>query len=397
METESHTQTLNEWLNQGRAKLQAETAEFDVAVETEVESCIQKWILEHPNAFISSDLEFQLREAVRKVEAFKRGKLTLIHPTSPQGPASLLNSFANCDVKGFQDALKASSHRPADIVESLVLEQSPTIVSALPHGMKSFSWLQACIEAPARKTVWHQFAAPNVRNTLFIETEDPQWLVEARVRWIATGLELRGTDSVPGFHYFCPGAFDLVNQLTEVGQLLNKYKPDFVVLSTLQNILGGRDWKEPSQMFDVNAAVVQLSRRHCPVVLITHSPWDKRQRRAAGSVTLAANFPTALHYEKKSSGKGNETTVNVLLDSKVGHERNFHLRAMTVQGDADLHSLHLEYGGDGRPKGSAKAEVEATLEDEPDATSKDIAARHGVSERYVNKLKKARRAGEGGG
>lgn len=391
MENELHTLTLNEWFAQQRAKDQAEIDEIDAAVELELDSWKQKWSLEHPNAFLPLDLEFQYREVACKLEAIKRGKPALIGTASSQDSASLLNSFTDCSVKNFQDAVKASSQRPAEIVHGLVLEQSPTIVSALPHGMKSFSWLQACIEAPARKTVWCQFDAPSVNKTLFIETEDPQWLVEARIRWIAKGLGLKETDSVPGFYYFCPGAFDLVKQLAQVSELLRKYEPDFVVLSTLQNILGGRDWKEPSQMFDVNAAVVQLSRRYCPVVLITHSPWDKKQRRAAGSVTLSANFPTALHYQKNSSREGNET-VSVRLDSKIGRERDFYLKMIVAPGRTDdPNSLHLEYGGAGRPKGAVKGEIDAALEDDPEATSKEIATRFGCSERHVNKVKAARR------
>jgi hypothetical protein len=284
--------------------------------------------------------------------------------------------------------MKASSQKPNEIVQELVLEQSPTIVSALPHGMKSFSWLQACIEAAAKQTVWGHFGAPNVNRTLFVETEDPPWLVEARIRWIAKGIGLGETELVPGFRYFCPGAFDLVKQMRELIELLVKHKPDFVVLSTLQNILAGKDWKEPSQMFHVNAAIVQISRHYCPVILITHSPWDSRQRRAAGSVTLTANFPTALHYEKRLRKKSNETILSVRLDSKVGRERDFHLDVIIVPGFyTEPHSIHLAYGGEGRPKGASKEAILEALEENPDAASKEIAERYDVDVRYVNKIK----------
>ena len=53
------------------------------------------------------------------------------------------------------------------------------------------------MEAPALHTVWGHFKAPNVTSTLFVETEDPAWLVEARVRGLAKGLGL--SSDTPGF------------------------------------------------------------------------------------------------------------------------------------------------------------------------------------------------------
>ena len=58
--------------------------------------------------------------------------------------------------------------------------------------------------------------------------------------------------------------------------------------------------------------------QEAPLVLVTHSPWDKRQKRAAGSVTQTANFLTALHYEKRIARKTGDTFVHVSVDSKGG-------------------------------------------------------------------------------
>ena len=105
----------------------------------------------------------------------------------------------------------------------------------------------------AKQQVWGHFAA-SVQRSLFIETEDPPWIVEARIRGLARGL---GIEELPGFYYACVGPFDLVEAREELTKLLRTYAPDFAVLSTLQSLLGGRDWLRQDSMSDVNALVVQ--------------------------------------------------------------------------------------------------------------------------------------------
>jgi predicted ATP-dependent serine protease len=92
----------------------------------------------------------------------------------------------------------------------------------------------------------------------------------------------------------------LVAEEEKLCESLEKYKPHFAVISTLQNLLNGRSWSKPEQMRPVAAAILRLSRSYFPVVLITHSPWDTKQRWAAGTVTQTANFMTTMHYVKKS-------------------------------------------------------------------------------------------------
>jgi hypothetical protein len=82
----------------------------------------------------------------------------------------------------------------------------------------------------------------------------------------------------------------------------------------------------------VNSAIVRLSSL-CPLVVITHSPWDRRARRAAGSITQAANFATTMHFEKVP-GKTSSTFVHVSVDSKVGAEQaDFSLKLETDGGE----------------------------------------------------------------
>jgi hypothetical protein len=270
------------------------------------------------------------------------------------------------------------------------MQESATLVSAHPHSMKSLVWLDAALEAAARQTVWGHFAAPSVRKTLFIESEDSRWVVEDRIRGLAKGLGLNSVKDVPGFHYLRSGPFDLVNMESQLGTILSRYQPDFVVMSTLQNLLAGRNVNEQSEMQGVNAAIMQLSLKCCPIVLITHSPWDRNAKRAMGTITQAANFLTAMHIQKIAHN--GTTFAHCVLDSKMGVDvPDFTLRLETA-GEGDGRQVRrIVYGGSGRPKGFAKEAILEARDENPSATVKEIAAIAGVSERHVQKTLKAER------
>jgi hypothetical protein len=218
---------------------------------------------------------------------------------------------------------------------------------------------------------------------LFIETEDPLFLIEDRLRGLAKGLGLKRFEDVPGFSYIRTGPFNLVKEAKTLAQIFQHYKPDFAVLSTLQNLLNGRDWKDQSEMDAVNAIIVQLASKYCPIVEITHSPWDKRQRRAAGTITQVANFLTTLHFEKKQFKE--DTFVRVTVDSKIGSDvTNFSLRLETEGKEV----RRLVYEAPGWPKGAKKDEVITILEEDPAADNAQVAARAGVGVRYVQTIRK---------
>jgi hypothetical protein len=205
--------------------------------------------------------------------------------------------------------------QPKWIIEGLLLEQSGTLVSGLPHACKSLNWLYAALESVTTHTVWGHFACPNVKRVLYVETEDPQILVESRVQQLAKGLPpLREGCS---FTLAATGPFNLTDAEAKLMTLIDQVKPDWMVLSTLQGLLGGRDWKEQSDMGPVNAVFVRVSRR-APITVITHSPWNMENKRAAGTVTQAANFLTLMHFEKTISQHG--TIITVQVDSKMGNE-----------------------------------------------------------------------------
>jgi len=297
-------------------------------------------------------------------------------------------------VRTFGDAQRGEGGRPPWVIQDLLLAQTATLVSAQPHAMKSLSWLAACIEAVGFHKVWEHFDAPGVEKALFIETEDPPWLVEARIRGIAKGLRIGADNRLPGFHYVCPGPFDLVAEEKELRGLLEKHGPHFAVISTLQNLLNGRSWLKQEEMQPVNAAILRLSRAYCPIVLITHSPWDKTQRRAAGTVTQTANFITTMHYEKVQNRKTGETLAHVLVDTKAGAvEGDFHLK-LTTDGDKAVPETvrGITYGGVGWSKGIGKAAVLAAIDDDPEGSPQEIAERSGFGERYVQRIMKERKS-----
>ena len=291
-------------------------------------------------------------------------------------------------VRDLSHAMAGTGQKPPWVIEDLLLAQSATQVSAHPHSMKSLAWLAACLEAVAIHKVWGHFDATGVSSALFIETEDPQWVLEERVRGLAKGLALTGVADAPGFHYLRTGPFDLVSMEKQLTQIFDFYRPDFVVLSTLQNLLSGRDWNTQESMQDVNALIVRLSAKCCPIVEITHSPWDANQKRAIGTVSQAANFLTALHFEKKVNG--GDTFVHVTLDSKLGaDESNFTLKLETEGEGKEREIRRFIYEGAGWAKGLSKEAVIAAINEDPTAKAKDIAERTGVSARYVQQIKKS--------
>ena len=295
------------------------------------------------------------------------------------------------------DALKGVWEKPTQVIGNLLLAQSALLISAHPHSMKSLAFLQAALEAVARKKVWGHFPTPNVTKTLFIETEDPPWLVQERIRGLAKGLRIGEDEDIPGFSWICPGPFDLVKDVAQLAMLLEKLKPDFAVISTLQNIIPGRDLNEQKDMAAVNKAVIELARKYCPIVMITHSTWDKTNKRAIGSITQTANYATTLHFEKKSDH------VNVTLDSKIGSdEEEFVLELATEE--------VLSVGQDGseekkqevrrlvyKPKQAPKkAKVIAAMKDLGEsASAEQIASKAGVSDRYVRKVKADKKTTKG--
>lgn len=291
--------------------------------------------------------------------------------------------------RGFQHAMKSAQQRPPWTIEDLLLAESATLVSAQPHAMKSLSLLSACLEAVTKKKVWGHFDASNVDSVLFLETEDPAWMVESRIRGLAKGLGIEENDPVPGFHYACVGPFDFLGEKNRIEELAIEHAPKFIVLSTLQNLLQGQDYNRQSDMQPIMAAMIKLA-QSVPLILVTHSPWDKRQKRAAGTVTQTANFLTAMHYEKRITKKTGETFVHVSVDSKAGAlETDFSLKLEVDGSPRDPGSVRkVAYIGKGWPKGTGKEAILAELEEAPDASPQEIAERTGMGERYVQKIVK---------
>lgn len=286
-------------------------------------------------------------------------------------------------VRTVNDAFKAKNDTIPWVVENLLLSNTATLVSAQPHAMKSLSWLAACMEAVHRGTIWGHFKCVGVDSTLFIETEDSRQLVEARIRGLARGLGLKEGDELHGFNYARVGPFPLLDNQDRLRKLYATHKPKFVVLSTLQNLLNGVDWNRQEQMQPVLGTIIELS-EICPTVLITHSPWDKRQKRAAGTVTQAANFATALHYQK------DKDSVKVSVDCKAGGETTeFWLNLQTEGPRNSPESVRgLTYSN--HPSKTKSQAILDYVKQHPDAKNTDIAESVGCQVRHVQKVLKDR-------
>ncbi len=139
-------------------------------------------------------------------------------------------------------------------------------------------------------------------------------------------------------------------------------------------------------MGPINAIFVRLSRR-CPIVVITHSPWDGRNKRAAGSITQAANFLSLMHFDKTIS-KG-ETKIAVTLDCKMGQETetfDLILDTETVPGKKRPELRRVRYAGIHEP--SDKEKILACIKENPAAKATEVAQEVGCSYEYARKTMK---------
>jgi hypothetical protein len=302
-------------------------------------------------------------------------------------PAPTRKPQPDWEIHGLTDAFK-DAESPPWVIKDLVMSGTITLVSAHPHGMKSLSWLAASMESVQTGKVFGRFEAPTLKNVLFVETEDPEWLVKKRIQGFAKGLKLPEGSKLPGFHYTCPGPFELIKQQKQLERLIEKYSLDLIVLSTLQNLLGGKSWKEQDEMADLMAMLVKVARK-CPIVLLTHSPQDRSQKRAIGTITLGANCATHIHSEK--SDKGGSTYVHLTVDSKAGaSETDFSLLLHADRKDPDpVGSVRgLVYAGKGN-RGRTKEQqlIEAIVEN-PNATVAELAKAADCDESYVRRIQK---------
>jgi len=291
------------------------------------------------------------------------------------------------EIHGLTDAFK-DAESPPWVIKDLVMSGTLTLVSAHPHGMKSLSWLAASMEGVHTRKVFGRFEAPTLKNVMFIETEDPEWLVKKRIQGLAKGLKLPEGATLPGFHYTCPGPFELIKHRVQLERLIEKYKLDLIVLSTLQNLLGGRSWKEQDEMADLMAMLVKVARK-CPIVLLTHSPQDRSQKRAIGTITLGANCATHIHSEK--SEKGGSTYVHLTVDSKAGAtDTDFSLMLHADRKDTDpVGSVRgLVYAGKGNRGKTIEQQVREAIAENPEATVAELAEIADCDDSYVRKIQK---------
>jgi hypothetical protein len=169
--------------------------------------------------------------------------------------------------------------------------------------------------------------------------------------------------------------------------LIDDVTPDWVILSTLQGLLGGADWLLQRDMGPINAIMVRLQRR-VPLVAITHSPRDTKARRAAGTITQDANYLTVLHFQK------NATTgvVSAFGDSKMGVELNFDLRLITesVRGGEGKITEEVRKIVYESHRVTKKDLILAYRTENPKASTEDIADATGSTPQHVRKVLKTK-------
>lgn len=300
-------------------------------------------------------------------------------------------------VRDISAALKGEGQPFPWAIKGLIVQRSANVVSGHPHAMKSFNMLAGCIELAHRQTLWRKFEAPEIKRTLYIETEDGEPLLESRIRGLLRGLGIKDASELPNFHYARLGPFDLVKKKEQLIELIKHFKPHFVVLSTLQGLLGGRDWNQQDKMADVNALLVQIGEM-LPggLVVITHSPLNADAKRPAGTVTQLANYTTAIHFSKKR--RNGETHIDVTVDSKTGSEETSFALAVELGDSPEGSGSEVRQIKFAPKKRLTKKEVVTNVLEQEGIdvrTSEVVDIANGrlepgekVTARYVNKIKK---------
>ena len=254
-------------------------------------------------------LKQEIARRWKEIDELLRGNA----PPSP--PLDPIFSHDPWEILSGKETVIGADEQPRWAIRGLVEEKSGLLVSGLPHATKSCYWLCAALECVTTKKVWDKFpVSERVRNVVFVETEDGWPLIKRRLRGFCKGLGIYYPPA--GFHVVRPGPFDLLREgeqrLTEI---IREKNADLLILSTLQGLLSGVDWKEQKDMAPINAISVRLQSL-CSIVLLTHSP--HKEKRAAGTVTQSANYASLVHFEKRITEGRTITTVT--LDSKEASE-----------------------------------------------------------------------------
>jgi len=263
------------------------------------------------------------------------------------------------------EAIASRMEKPAEVIGGgILLQASANLTSGQPHAMKSYAWLAAAIEAATRQTVWGSLPALDVKRTIYIEIEDPKWMVEKRVKKISKGLGLTAQEiRNSGFEYMAVPPFNLKNPQEEkrLTTLIKTLRPDFMVISTLQATLSGEDMRQQQDMAPIMQAVLRLSRL-CPSVLLTHSPRNTKLKRAYGAVTQDANFATLVHFTKSMKKKN---TIVATLDSKeLATEGTFEIKVI------DTPNGGIKFECIGTP---VQNQIKKMIQDNPNMTGRAIA------------------------
>lgn len=176
-------------------------------------------------------------------------------------------------------------------------------------------------------------------------------------------------------------------------------KPQVMVLSTLQGLLGKRNLKEQSDMADINAMLVRLAGQYCPIVVITHSPHDPKKKRGYGTVMQDANCGVTIHFERLKHGTGE--VIHATVDEKYEYGKfDFTLELDTENTPSKngqsvvKRPRRVRFQCYGLPKGCGKELVLGKIKADSVAPSvREIAEETGIPKSTVQRILQDRKNG----
>lgn len=185
-------------------------------------------------------------------------------------------------------------------VRNLIPSQSIVVVFGPPKGGKTFSICDLTMHA-AHGMDWHGFKVAKPVRVAYLAGEGTTGL-KVRLRgWI----EHHDSVAEPGEFRILPEAMSLPDNAAELVEVMTPFRPDIVVIDTLNTYFGGSDENSTQDMTRFCHAVRRLRDAiGCSVVVIHHTGHGD-QTRERGSIVLRASADVLIQVAKDESGSGN--------------------------------------------------------------------------------------------
>jgi hypothetical protein len=178
--------------------------------------------------------------------------------------------------------------------------KSIAVVFGPPKGGKSFSIADLTMHV-AHGHDWRGFAVPKAVRVAYLVGEGATGF---RVR-LRAWLEQHDNIDVPGQFRILPEALSLPDNASEIVGLLKEFKPEIVVVDTLNTYFGAGDENSTPDMTRFCDAVrIIRDQIECSVVVIHHTGHGD-QTRERGSIVLRASADVLIQVAKDEGGSGN--------------------------------------------------------------------------------------------